>query len=76
MDLDRRLMELARITRAPAPVVSVYLNTRRVDEHQRDRVRVFLKNELARARAAETGGAAKADLDWVQGQGAVLRYPL
>jgi len=35
-----RLVRLARIERAAAPVASVYLNTRWVDEHQRDRMRI------------------------------------
>jgi hypothetical protein len=63
MDLTARLNELARISRAPSPVVSVHLNTRWADEHHRDRVRLFLKNELRRARRATAGGAAAADLD-------------
>jgi peptide subunit release factor 1 (eRF1) len=77
MDLHARLTELAKITSAPAPVVSVYLNTRWADEHQRGRVRVFLKNELARAR--EAGGTALADLEWIEGEGEALvnqlRFP-
>jgi peptide subunit release factor 1 (eRF1) len=77
MDLHARLTELAKVTAAPAPVVSVYLNTRWADEHQRGRVRVFLKNELARAR--EAGGAALADLDWIEREGESLvnqeRFP-
>ena len=72
MELHSRLAALARITKAPTPVVSVYLNTRWADEHQRDRVRVFVKNELARARRAESGRAVDADLDWVETQAAVL----
>jgi len=77
MDLHARLTELAKVTQAPAPVVSVYLNTRWADEHQRGRVRVFLKNELARAR--EAGGAALTDLDWIEREGESLvnqtRFP-
>ncbi len=61
------------------PVVSVYLNTRWADEHQRDRVRIFLKNELTRAREATEPQAAAADLDWVERQGESLigqaRFP-
>ena len=64
-----RLVRLARIERAAAPVASVYLNTRWVDEHQRDRMRIFLKNELAKARS---GGAAPADLDWIEREGEAL----
>jgi peptide subunit release factor 1 (eRF1) len=69
MDPSARLTELARIERAEPPVVSVYLNTRWGDEHQRDRVRVFLKNELARARRAPSGRADESDLDWIGAQG-------
>lgn len=72
MDLSARLTELAKIERAATPVVSVYLNTRWGDEHQRDRVRVFLKNELAKARRAAGVRAADADLDWIQAQGESL----
>ncbi len=62
MDLKARLAELARIQPASTPVVSVYLNTHWADEHQRDRVRIFLKNELARAREARFPRPAEADL--------------
>ncbi len=79
MDLRGRLTELAKIERAGTPVVSVYLNTRWVDQHQRDRVRVFLKNELAKARRAPNDRAAEADLDWIKAQGESLvdqvRFP-
>ncbi len=78
-DLRARLAELARIMRAPAPVVSVYLNTLWTDEHQRDRVRVFLADEIKRARATSTAPGLAADLDWVAAEGAALvqqaRYP-
>jgi peptide subunit release factor 1 (eRF1) len=77
-DLRARLAELARITRAPAPVVSAYLDTLWGDEHQRDRVRVFLADELKKARAGAQPGLA-ADLDWVAEQGEAIvnqaRYP-
>jgi len=69
MDPNRRLTELAAIERAETPVVSVYLNTRWTDEHQRDRVRVFLKNELTKARRAPVGRADESDLDWIAAQG-------
>lgn len=68
----RRLSDLARIERAPSPVVSVYLDTRWTDEHQRDRARIFLKNELRRARAAGGARGTPADLDWVEAQGQSL----
>ena len=79
MNLRDRLIELARIERPGSPVVSVYLNTRWADEHQRDRVRVFLKNELAKARRVPSGRAAEADLDWIDREGEALvaqsRFP-
>lgn len=77
MNLHARVTELAGIKQAPTPVVSVYLGTRWADEHQRGRVRVFLKNELARAR--EAGRASRADLDWIEREGESLvnqaRFP-
>jgi peptide subunit release factor 1 (eRF1) len=72
IDLTAKLSELGKISRGPSPVVSVYLDTRWADEHQRDRVRVFLKNELARARRASSNRAADGDLDWIESQGAAL----
>jgi hypothetical protein len=50
MTLRERLVKLAKIAGTETPVVSVYLDTRWADEHQRDSVRIFLKNELARPR--------------------------
>jgi peptide subunit release factor 1 (eRF1) len=67
-----RLAELARIARAPSPVVSVYLNTLWSDEHQRHRVRVFLTDEISKARAAGGPRELLADLDWVAQQGGAL----
>ncbi len=79
MDLDTRLTELARIGGAATPVVSVYLNTRWADEHQRERVRIFLKNEIQDARQAHGGPALDADLDWIREQAEALieqaRFP-
>jgi len=69
MDLRARMAELAKIGKGDAPVVSVYLDTRWSDEHQRDRVRIFLKNEIAKARDARSRRAAPADLDWIQSAG-------
>jgi len=80
MDLDLRLRELAWVQGAPAPVVSVYLNTHWSDERQRERVRLFLKNEIRKARArAEGSPELDSDLDWVQAEGEALieqtRFP-
>ena len=38
IDVVRKLRELAATPPGPAPVISVYLDARWVDEHQRDRV--------------------------------------
>jgi peptide subunit release factor 1 (eRF1) len=70
MDLKTRLTNLAKWTPVSAPVVSVYLNTRWSDEQQRERVRIFLKNELRRAR--EIGRADARDLDWIETHGRSL----
>ncbi len=79
VNLRDRLAELARIERAPTPVVSVYLNTLWADEHERERARIFLKNELRRARGSDGLRAHAADLDWVEREGAALidqaRFP-
>jgi peptide subunit release factor 1 (eRF1) len=69
-DISELLARL-RGVHAPRPeVVSVYLSTRWLDEHQRDRVRVFLTRELRRAR--ETGEASAKDLDWIELEGRTL----
>jgi len=69
--LSSRLGALARITRAPSPVVSVYLATRWADEHQRERVRVYLANEIKKARGT-SGPALDEDLDWIASQGEAI----
>lgn len=69
--LRARLAEFARLTPAPAPVVSAYLDTLWGDEHQRDRVRVFLADELKKARAGAATGLA-ADLDWIAQEGEAI----
>ncbi len=71
MDFARRLTELAKLHSVDAPVVSVYLDVRWADEQQRDRVRLFLKNELRRARESADDGLAS-DLDWIEEQGHAL----
>jgi hypothetical protein len=71
MDPKARLSGLARWEpRDGAAVVSVYLDTRWHDEQQRERVRIFLKNELRRAR--DSGRAAPEDLDWIEAEGRSL----
>ena len=68
VDVAARLQELARIKPGPAPVISVYLDTRWSDEHQRDRVRVFLKNETRKA-SAMAAGRLDAELAWISEEG-------
>jgi peptide chain release factor subunit 1 len=70
-DLAARLRALSRMAPAPSPVVSVYLNTHWTDEHQRERARIFLKNEIRRARVGATA-ELEADLTWVERQGEAL----
>lgn len=62
-EIAGRLAHLRRLP-ATAGIVSVYLNTRWSDEHQRERARVFLARELRAAR--EAGVAAPDDLDWIE----------
>jgi hypothetical protein len=68
IDVAAKLQELARAKPGPAPVISVYLDTRWSDEHQRDRVRVFLKNEIRKAAAMAVGRLA-AELAWLTTEG-------
>lgn len=79
MELQDLVARLVQIDGAPTPVVSVYLNTRWADEHQRERVRIFLKGELRKARLATADPALQADLDWVEAEGEALidqsRFP-
>jgi peptide subunit release factor 1 (eRF1) len=72
MDVHSRLIDLAKIQKSPAPVVTVYLNTRWADEQQRERVRVFLNTQLARARRGDGPRASDRDLDWIEEQGKAL----
>jgi len=78
-DYAARLAELGRIRAAPSTVLSVYLNTGWADEHQRERVRVFLKNEIRKARRRPSAQVIADDLDWIQAQGESLieqaRFP-
>ena len=66
-EVEATLKALARITPGAAPVISVYLDTRWSDEHQRERVRVFVKNESRKA-AAMAGGQLAPDLAWIESQ--------
>ena len=68
VDVEAKLREFARRPPGLTPVVSVYLDTRWTDEHQRGRVRAFLKNEMRKA-AAMAAGELDADLAWIAAQG-------
>lgn len=68
IDMAAKLQDLARMKPGPVPVISVYLDTRWLDEHQRERVRVFLKNETQKA-AAMAGGQLDAELAWIAEEG-------
>ena len=68
VDVGAKLQELARTQPGPTPVISVYLDTRWTNEHQRERVRVFLKNEARRA-GAMAAGQLDAELAWIAAQG-------
>jgi peptide subunit release factor 1 (eRF1) len=67
-DIAAKLQQLARLAPGRAPVISVYLDTRWTDEHQRERVRVFLKNETRKA-AAMAAGRLEDELAWIAAQG-------
>ena len=67
-DMTAKLQELARTKPGPVPMISVYLDTRWSDEHQRERVRVFLKNQLHKAGAMAVG-QLDAELAWIAREG-------
>ena len=68
VDMTAKLHELARTKPGPVPVISVYLDTRWSDEHQRERVRVFLKHQAHQA-AAMAVGQLDAELAWIAREG-------
>jgi peptide chain release factor subunit 1 len=49
MDMRNEIKKLARLEEAPYPFFSLYLNTRWDDEQQRERIRLFTKNQLKKA---------------------------
>lgn len=55
MMIENRIRELARLDGGTNPILSIYVDTRRGDGEQRDRIRLFLKHEVARLRN-EMGG--------------------
>ena len=67
-EAEARLEALARMPAGSRPVVTLYLDTRWTDEHQRDRVRVFVKDALREARGDDVLRAHDEDLAWVEEQ--------
>ena len=49
MDTKKEIRKLAKIPETDYPFISLYLNTKWEDEKQRERVRLFVKNELKEA---------------------------
>ena len=72
MGLPEQIVRLARRKDSAGPVASVYLNTHWVDEHQRERTRVFLKEELGRVQPGARDEALAAALDWIEAQASAL----
>lgn len=72
MTLAEQIVRLAKLRDTTVPVVSVYLNTRWADQHQRERTRVFLAREIRKAREGAPGEALAAALDWVEAQAEAL----
>lgn len=65
MELSKELRELAKFTAAGMPVISVYLDTQWRDQHQRERVAIFLRQRLQAAPAvALATDAAHQSLRW------------
>ena len=50
MDPKKEIRALAKIPETNYPFISLYLNTKWEDEKQRERVRLFVKNELKKAK--------------------------
>jgi len=46
MEMSKELKRLARIEEGPYPFCSLYLNTKWEDEQQRERIRLFINNQL------------------------------
>lgn len=65
MDIRRELVELSGMPASRAPVLSTFIDTRWVDEHQRGRVRAVIESELRRAAAADPPPLPE-DVRWVE----------
>ena len=72
MTLAEQIAHLSKLNESTGPVISVYLNTRWTDEHQRERTRLFLKSELQRARQTRLAEGLGDAFDWIETEGAAL----
>lgn len=68
MTLAKKLTQLTATPGRHGDVVSLYLNSHWTNERQRDRARVFVKNELRHAREAAPQAGLAAALDWVESE--------
>jgi len=48
MDMRSEIRKLARTEESPYPFLSLYIDTKWDDEQQRERIRLFTKNQLKR----------------------------
>lgn len=64
MDIKQEIVELSLTPTCPTPALSVFLDTRWIDEHQRDRARAFVEAELRRAAGADLP-PLEDDLRWI-----------
>jgi hypothetical protein len=55
--IDTELRNLSQVTDADLPVVTLYLDARGQDQHQREALRTFVRRGLADARRAWRGPA-------------------
>ncbi len=72
MFLDRHLRQLASVNHSGDPVLSLYVDTNRNDEAQRDRIRLFLKHESQRIRDEIGGNGHQAEVE--RGIQSIERY--
>jgi Bacterial archaeo-eukaryotic release factor family 10 len=70
--LAGQIVHLSKLNDSTGPVISVYLDTRWTDEHQRERTRLFLKTELNHARQAHPAEGLARAFDWIDTEGMAL----
>ena len=61
--IETQIRQLAARKESKGPFVTLYLDTLRRDESQRDRIRVFLKNEVQKLRDSVGGNGQQASLE-------------